>query len=77
MGDGQLCCICDGHLLQLMTSYPAFKKAREVAWFTRKKRASDRKHLYMFTQHPRVKNRPKRVDREIKVAWQSSFGVKQ
>ena len=49
MGDVQPCCICDGHLLHLMKSYPAFKKAREVAWFTRKKRASDRKsfvHVY-------------------------------
>ena len=60
-----------------MTSYPDFRKAREVAWLTRKKRASVRKNVYMFTQHPRVKTRPKHVDREIKVAWQSSFGVKQ
>ena len=77
MGDGRLCCICNGHLLHLMTSYPDFRKAREVAWLTRKKRASHRKNVYMFTQHPRVKNRPKHVDRVIKVAWKSSSGVKQ
>ena len=31
----------------------------------------------MFKQHPRVKNRSKQVDREKKVAWKNSFGVKQ
>ena len=77
MGDGQPCCICDGHLLHLMTSYPVFKKAGKDAGLTQKKCGSVSKNLLMFTQHPRVKNRSKQVDRDIKVAWKSSFGVKQ
>ena len=77
MNDGHLYYICDGHLLHLMTSYPVFKKAGKDAGLTQKKCGSVSKNLLMFTQHPRVKNRSKQVDRDIKVAWKSSFELER
>ena len=83
MVDGHLYCICDGHLLDSITSYSVLKKARKVDWLTRKNSrnsvecARDRKDSHVFTQHPCVKNGSKQVDREIKIAWKSSFGLKQ